>query len=186
MSGYFGYSKSNNAILAEEEDRYPISRAASILAKKVKWTTAKARAFLLQNGTREWHHTSCKYNRTDYYDVSDEFVEENKEEIKNFDYEKESKKEPVYYFKCWNFERNIPRSWEWKVTNRRGNHCIEQKEILPIIKKMIEENEEEERKGKKIPKDNLITLRKVFRLLSAENPLKELEKMKEEQNWVRK
>ena len=61
MAGYSGFSKSNNAVAAEQFDRFPASR----LAAKLKVKTAAIKA-LMQ--TSEWHHTSSYYNTTDYYD----------------------------------------------------------------------------------------------------------------------
>ena len=60
--GYSGYSKSNNAIEAESEGRYP----ASVAAKKLG---VKPGAIKLYIDTDEWHHTSSMYNRTPYYDI---------------------------------------------------------------------------------------------------------------------
>ena len=62
MTGYDGFSKSNNAIAAEENGLYP----ASVLARRLKVKTAAVRALL---APEEWHHTSKRYNRTDYYSI---------------------------------------------------------------------------------------------------------------------
>ena len=59
MSGYNGYSKSNNAILAERGGRYPASRCAAMLRVPVEFVRAV--------GTGEWHHTSKNFKRTEYY-----------------------------------------------------------------------------------------------------------------------
>lgn len=61
MAGYNGYSKSNNAVDAEQDNRYP----ASVLAKKLKVSTAAVKACL---SPCEWHHSSSWYNKVDYYD----------------------------------------------------------------------------------------------------------------------
>lgn len=63
MAGYCGYSKSNNAIYAEENLVFP----ASILSKKLKVTTEAIKSLL---SPCEWHHTSSWYNSVDYYDGS--------------------------------------------------------------------------------------------------------------------
>lgn len=60
--GYSGYSKSNNAIEAESEGRYP----ASVAAKKLGVKTGAIKLYI---DTDEWHHTSSMYNRTPYYDI---------------------------------------------------------------------------------------------------------------------
>jgi hypothetical protein len=59
--GYNGYSKSNRAIQAEREGKYP----ASVLAKKLGIKTSAIRMFLCPC---EWHHTSKFYNKVNYYD----------------------------------------------------------------------------------------------------------------------
>ena len=60
MAGYCGYSKSNNAIDAEQEDKFN----ATQLAEKLGCSSAAIKQFLTPH---EWHHTSCRYNETDYY-----------------------------------------------------------------------------------------------------------------------
>ena len=64
MAGYFEFSKSNNAIAAEEDGRYP----ATQLAKRLGVTTQAIKATL---EPCEWHHTSKMYNKTDYYDMEE-------------------------------------------------------------------------------------------------------------------
>lgn len=61
MAGYNGYSKSNNAVSAESEGRYP----ASVLAERLGVATGAIRALM---ETREYHHTGKMYNETMYYD----------------------------------------------------------------------------------------------------------------------
>lgn len=63
MSGYCGYSKSNRAVWAEQARKYSATRAAQIYGFK----SAKAVATLMR--PCEWHHTSKRYNITDYYNV---------------------------------------------------------------------------------------------------------------------
>jgi len=70
MAGYAGYSKSNNALSAEADGRYPLTQAVRVLAKEAKITQAQARIILEKRGTNEWHHTSSRYNCTEYYDVN--------------------------------------------------------------------------------------------------------------------
>ena len=62
--GYRGWSKSNNAVSAEAEGRFP----ATVAAKKLG---VKAGAIKLYIPTGEWHHTSNHYNKTYYYDIAD-------------------------------------------------------------------------------------------------------------------
>lgn len=62
MAGYSGYSKSNNAVSAEADGKFP----ASVVAKKLKIPID----FLKEKfEPTEWHHTSARYNKTDYYDL---------------------------------------------------------------------------------------------------------------------
>jgi hypothetical protein len=60
MSGYCGFSKSNRAIEAEIAGKM----TATALARQLK-VSAKAVARVLN--PCEWHHTSCRFNATNYY-----------------------------------------------------------------------------------------------------------------------
>lgn len=86
MAGYFNYSKSNNAIKAESEGKFPITKAASLLQSLifdefgVKITKKHARQLLERYGYSEYHHTSKYYNITYYYDAY-MFIEDLKWEI---------------------------------------------------------------------------------------------------------
>ena len=64
MAGYQGYSKSNNAVAAEEDGRYP----ASTLAKRLGVKTGAIKALMSPS---EWHHTSSRYNKTNFYDETE-------------------------------------------------------------------------------------------------------------------
>lgn len=66
MAGYCGYSKSNNAIDAENNGKFP----ASILARRIGVTTNAIRSLLTPV---EYHHTSKMYNATDYYSEAEAF-----------------------------------------------------------------------------------------------------------------
>jgi hypothetical protein len=61
MAGYHEFSKSNNALQAESRGSFP----ASILARRLKVKTGAIKDLMTSS---EWHHTSCHYNMTDYYD----------------------------------------------------------------------------------------------------------------------
>ena len=69
MAGYDGYSKSNNAVDAEANGRYPLTKAARIVARVTGATVREARRVLVELGTSEWHHSSKFYNPVDYYDA---------------------------------------------------------------------------------------------------------------------
>ena len=71
MAGYNGYSKSNNAVDAESEGRYPLTQAARIVARETGITVKEARSILESIGTSEYHHSSKFFNAVDYYDTEE-------------------------------------------------------------------------------------------------------------------
>ncbi len=71
MAGYAGYSKSNNAVAAEKEGRFPLTAATNMLAEETGMKRADAKALLLKLHTGEYHHSSKFYNRVQYYDVAE-------------------------------------------------------------------------------------------------------------------
>jgi hypothetical protein len=71
MAGYDGYSKSNNAVDAEGEGRYPLTKAARIVARETGITVKAARSILLEIRTIEYHHSSKFFNCVDYYDTKE-------------------------------------------------------------------------------------------------------------------
>jgi hypothetical protein len=77
MAGYNDFSKSNNAIEAEVSGRYPLSKAAVILSKKLNTDLARTKLWLKENCGGEWHHTSSWYNSTNYYDTNIDDLAEN-------------------------------------------------------------------------------------------------------------
>lgn len=80
MAGYSDYSKSNNAVDAEISGKYPIS----ILAKKLHIKTDAIRAIMQPD---EWHHTSCHYNRTNYYDGEYMIALASGDDLLDYDYD---------------------------------------------------------------------------------------------------
>lgn len=104
MSGYFEFSKSNNAIAAEHAGRYPATKLAQILGVKVGAIKA------LMNPC-EWHHSSKHFNHVDYY--SQETAEEIIEELQAWKPEKkdETQLENVRgSFLQWSGTRNHPKA----------------------------------------------------------------------------
>lgn len=69
MAGYFDFSKSNNAVIAENEGLM----VASDLAKKLKRFLKGIDATIVNDviPEREWHHTSKFYNQCNYYSYDD-------------------------------------------------------------------------------------------------------------------
>lgn len=94
MSGYDGWSKSNNALIAESEGKFPMSKAKKIVAKKFGVTQKIAKEALEKVGHCEWHHTSKNYNITYYYDTIDE-EEELREAIEDLLEEYKLKNRPL-------------------------------------------------------------------------------------------
>lgn len=64
MAGYCGYSMSNNAIDAYNRGLCPASKIKEIPAKLV-------RKFATPD---EWHHTSGRYNRTDFFNPTEVYA----------------------------------------------------------------------------------------------------------------
>lgn len=73
MAGYHGYSKSNNAVAAEEEGKVVRSKITRAWLAEggidespafIKWLAAKELII-----ADEWHHTSKFYNEVDYFSV---------------------------------------------------------------------------------------------------------------------
>jgi len=93
LPGYSNFSKSNNAVEAENAGLFSASKIAKIIGGGA--TAAGVRAVLQPV---EWHHTGCWYNSTDYYRLSD--AEDRRDSII-----KKSKNETVikhgYYYVEW-------------------------------------------------------------------------------------
>lgn len=136
MAGYYGYSMSNNAVMAYEDGEKPMSkwRKTDIIKaieeavkeeeltlncsmdklKKVPVKTLKRMCLSYSS----WHHTSNHYNRTDFYSldiigiekITDEIIEK---EIANSKEKTELKEEK---WKCtfleWGGTRNHPKATE--------------------------------------------------------------------------
>jgi len=83
MAGYDGYSRSNNAIMAEDEGKYPASKFAAKVKKYKKYRGCTATDVKAALEPDEWHHTSCKYNRTDFYAITDLGWHKYREKLEN-------------------------------------------------------------------------------------------------------
>lgn len=137
MSGYCGFSKSNNAICAENDNKLPLSR----------WTKAKIIEVLRENQINanfidaiskcsleflktsilkcyEWHHTGSYFNCTDYYEVDlidydepkqilAEYAQFKQKKVQAKEQKKEQKRE---FYKCkfltWSGSRKHPKATE--------------------------------------------------------------------------
>lgn len=117
MAGYFEFSKSNNAVSAEEDGRFP----ASQLAKRLGVTTQAIKAVL---EPCEWHHTSKLYNKTDYYD-SEEAIER-LDELKSF---KPVKRSEIVFENC------TVQFVEWSGTLRRPKATEHSLKGVTVVRK---------------------------------------------------
>lgn len=124
-NGYYGYSKSNNAISAEEDNKFP----ASIAAKKLGVSADAIRKYI---DTSEWHHYSKFYNAVDVYDITPYLMIKNKidmtddyteEEIESF---KETYNQMKIYTKEQKNKNNDVKTYranveyiEWAGTRNR-------------------------------------------------------------------
>lgn len=75
MAGYDGFSMSNNARAAYDSGKRPLSQIkAGDLATAGWHSTLTFAKWLARNGKwqpSEWHHTSKKFNTTDFYDPAE-------------------------------------------------------------------------------------------------------------------
>ena len=73
MAGYDNFSMSNNARQAYADGRYPASQMVKHLKKHYPRTFRGLTISILKEivGSCEYHHTSCRYNCTDFYDIVD-------------------------------------------------------------------------------------------------------------------
>lgn len=146
MAGYNGYSMSNNAVDAYNNGEMPLSKwtKAAILEavhtavddgeavinfdldllKKVK--VAELKEFLLYKSS--WHHTSSRYNRTDFYSLDVDRLEElTAEDVLKMSEKKTEKKEPqTELWKCsfleWSGSHRHPKATEvTEVGEVKGN-----------------------------------------------------------------
>lgn len=82
MAGYHNFSMSNNAVSAYQSGEMPLSKwtKTAILEEVQEQTDDEKLIAALRKSTlaslkkrllvrTSWHHTSCKYNRTDFYSV---------------------------------------------------------------------------------------------------------------------
>jgi hypothetical protein len=82
--GYSGYSKSNRAVIAESEDRFPITECS----KRTKLQPETIKEFFPSD---EWHHVSKHAVAVDYYDTN-EIMKGITPEVLAFDKEVKRKK----------------------------------------------------------------------------------------------
>jgi hypothetical protein len=123
MAGYDGYSKSNNAVDAEGEGRYPLTKAARIVARETGITVKAARSILLEIRTIEYHHSSKFFNCVDYYDTKEPIRVINHMTANGFD-DYETAREDLEEKEYEEYERETNARRDLKAT---CNHVWEQR-----------------------------------------------------------
>lgn len=68
--GYVGWSKSVRAEQAENDGKFPLTKAIKAICSQTAYTKKEAREALMEIGHCEWHHTSKMFNKTKYYNVN--------------------------------------------------------------------------------------------------------------------
>lgn len=129
-SGYHGYSMSNRALDAYSNGERPLSKwtKAEIISaiseidpikaellKKVKLSTLKERVLSYSS----WHHTSDRYNKTEFYSIDKDYINRLTEEdiadlaLTNRDAKKKSKtyKGDIFYLE-WSGTKRHPKATE--------------------------------------------------------------------------
>lgn len=163
-NGYDGYSMSNNARSAYENGEMPISkwskseiiRAISEIDNKYseklkKVPLSRLRAHFLEYTS--WHHTSSKYNRTNFYTISENAVNELSDQL----VDELSKKE--------NNEKSEKPSWmsddEWAYTQIQAENFSQMEKLRENLKDYEADVKITEFKGKhpyhKVFKDAKVT-----------------------------
>ncbi len=175
MTGYINFSQSVNSFYAKKEERYPLTLAAKVFAKKTGWTIEKSKAFLKtqESQNQEYHHVSKFYNEVFFYDVSDNAIADLQHEMMVFVFEEPLKKEKKLFFKCWNIWEIFkdPRKLDFSISNRESKHNHEINSVLADISKSIKIFET------KILESNLLVTKnclqkKIEKLFEVENLIK--------------
>lgn len=134
-AGYFGYSMSNNAIAAYADGKMPLSKWTKrdiiqaveymdgVDEDRINWlkkqTTRLLKELLLTSN--EWHHTSSNYNKTDFYEVSEEklladeeqwneYVSIAQEAITDSKKDVPKRKHGKFFWLTWEGTRNHPKA----------------------------------------------------------------------------
>ena len=114
MAGYSEFSKSNNAIQAERDGLFPKTKAAQVIAKTYGVTLSVAKAYLAEQTPREWHHTSCRFNATDYFntDLDEDEVAKLKATLP-IGSKKREKRNGSFQYNEWGGTRNYPKCYTY-------------------------------------------------------------------------
>lgn len=115
MTGYFGYSKSNNAVQAEDNGYFP----ASIIGKKLRVPAGFIKEYFKPC---EWHHCSKWYNEVDYYNLESIreslTTTESQEALEEYRKRDKARQLPVKYYDCkvtylrWFGRKSLPETIE--------------------------------------------------------------------------
>ena len=137
-AGYSGYSKSNNAIEAESENKFP----ASIAAKKLGVSTEAIKNNIR---TSEWHHYGSWYNEVYVYDITPYLMLKNGEDMSEY-YDEDEINEYKSIYKTMKEEskkKNIDEKKykanveyiEWTGTRQRPKANIKKYDNITVIEK---------------------------------------------------
>jgi len=127
MSGYYGYSKSNNAITAEDSGLRTASKLAKYLSKnykKYKYCTAKDISDTMP--PEEWHHTSSWYNETNYYNIIDLIKLKIRIDLQKSIQKRLSCNSETYY-NC------VVSWWDWYGTRKRPKKIEQEEKNCTVI-----------------------------------------------------
>lgn len=133
-NGYSGYSMSNNAVEAYKNGEKPMSKwtKAAILerAEEISPEKAKLLRIIPVGALRShlliytaWHHTSSQYNKTDFYAVDEDALEELTPELASKWAKEKESKAPVKSYKGdmdyieWTGSKKYPKAVEKHLKN---------------------------------------------------------------------
>ncbi len=125
MAGYSDYSESNSSIEAKSEGRFP----GSILAKRLGVKTGAVKALLIPC---EWHHTSSRFNKTDFYDESEALEILDSLKAWTDSRETETRENVTVIYKEWSGPRKRPVCFKRKVNAMKVEIKGEWYKIYPV------------------------------------------------------
>lgn len=141
MSGYSGYSMSNNAVDAYNSDEMPLSKWTKVKFLEIVKETYPDKLIICEQLTlpaikqyaltkSSWHHTSEYFNKTDFYVVDEDFINDlTQDKVKELNqFAKVPKKDSEIFL------GNV--TWiEWAGTRNYPKKIIHSLKNIPITKK---------------------------------------------------
>ena len=165
MAGYQNYSMSNNAVDAYENGEKPLSKwtkqdildemrqigySAEMLEKAKSTNVSNLKSAMMRRSS--WHHTSCKYNRTNFYSVdSDKTLNDlDFKEIKKVKIEKVN---PMYVVALVRYD-------DWRGSKKHPKK-VEVEEVVKYMsnEKMVDVSKSENTSQKRL--SNLTIIKKI-------------------------